>query len=167
VWNDTNIPLAYFISFRTYGSWLHGDARGSIDRSHNAYRSPYLPKSATWHDHNQRQLKRKSFVLNAHCRRLVDASVRDTCAIGKWWLRALNVRTNHVHCVVSARKTASLVLNALKANATRSLREAGQWDVPYSPWADKGSKRRLWNEQSVEKAIDYVMNRQGGPLPDF
>ena len=26
-------PLAYFISFRTFGTWLHGDRRGSVDRS--------------------------------------------------------------------------------------------------------------------------------------
>jgi hypothetical protein len=32
MWNDTDTPLAYFISFRTYGTWLIGDSRGSIDR---------------------------------------------------------------------------------------------------------------------------------------
>src|SRR6266566_1829504 len=25
MWNDTDTPLACFISFRTYGTWLHGD----------------------------------------------------------------------------------------------------------------------------------------------
>lgn len=38
---------------------------------------------------------------------------------------------------------------------------------PFSLWADKGSKRNLWNEESVAKAIDYVLNIQGGDLPDF
>jgi hypothetical protein len=32
MWNDTDIPLAYLITFRCYGTWLHGDKRGSIDR---------------------------------------------------------------------------------------------------------------------------------------
>jgi len=36
-----------------------------------------------------------------------------------------------------------------------------------SPWAFKGSKRRLWNEQSVARAIDYVLYGQGDTLPDF
>ncbi|MGH9933202.1 MAG: hypothetical protein ACREA9_28800 [Pyrinomonadaceae bacterium] len=31
VWNDTETPLAYFISFRSYGTWLHGDKPG-LDR---------------------------------------------------------------------------------------------------------------------------------------
>ena len=27
--DDNEFPLAYFISLRTYGTWLHGDVRGS------------------------------------------------------------------------------------------------------------------------------------------
>ena len=60
-----------------------------------------------------------------------------------------------------------MVLNAFKANATRQLREDGLWSYPFSPWADKGSQRKLWNEQSVARAIDYVLYGQGDELPDF
>jgi hypothetical protein len=37
----------------------------------------------------------------------------------------------------------------------------------YSPWAEKGSKRRLWNERSVSNAINYVINGQGNDRRDF
>jgi hypothetical protein len=87
--------------------------------------------------------------------------------IRHWLLYAITVRTNHVHSVVSANRRAGLVLNAFKANGTRQLREDGLWPYSFSPWADKGSKRRLWNEQSVARAIDYVVNGQGDDLPDF
>src|ERR1044072_9524581 len=30
MWNDTDIPLGHLITFRTYGSWVHGDERGSV-----------------------------------------------------------------------------------------------------------------------------------------
>ena len=33
--------------------------------------------------------------------------------------------------------------------------------------ADRGSKRRLWNERSVAKAIEYVLYEQGDDLPEF
>jgi hypothetical protein len=36
-WNDSDTPLAYFITFRAYGTWLHGDKRGSVDRHNNRY----------------------------------------------------------------------------------------------------------------------------------
>ena len=168
MWNDTDTPLAYFISFRTYGTWLHGDKRGSIDRFQNRYRSPYIRPNGKWQKYNEQRLKAKPLILEARQRRSIEAAIRETCDIRKWWLAAINVRTNHIHTVVSAsQKKPELVLNAFKANATRQLRQDGLWPHPFSPWADKGSKRRLWNERSVEKAIDYVVNGQGDDLPDF
>ena len=168
MWNDTDTPLAYFISFRTYGTWLHGDARGSIDRYNNRYKSPYLPANQNWLRHNKAQLKCKPLVLASKERKCVAKAITETCKIRKWLLQALNIRTNHVHTVVSAsQKKPELVLNAFKANATRQLRQDGLWPHPFSPWADRGSKRRLWNEQSVASAIDYVLYCQGEDLPDF
>ena len=168
MWNDTDTPLAYFISFRSYGTWLHGDKRGSIDRFNNRYRSPYIPTNKNWQNDNQQRLKAKPLILKARHRKSIEVAIRETCNIRKWFLHALNVRTNHVHTVVSAsQKKAGLVLNALKANATRQMRQDGVWCHSFSPWADNGSKRRLWNEQSVAKAIDYVLNGQGDELPDF
>jgi len=82
-------------------------------------------------------------------------------------LLAFNVRTNHVHTVVNANRKSELVLTAFKANATRQLREDGLWPHAFSPWVRKGSKRKLWNEQSVARAIDYVLYGQGNDLPDF
>ncbi len=167
MWNDTDIPLAYFISFRTYGSWLHGDMRGSIDRFHNRYRSAYIRKDDKWRQLNEQRLKAKPMRLSAKHRASVKAAISETCELRKWSLLAINVRTNHVHTVVSALKKPSLVLNAFKANATRQLREDGLWTHSFSPWADKGSQRRLWNEKSVAKALEYVLNGQWDDQPDF
>ena len=106
--------------------------------------------------------------LNAARRRSVKAAIRENCDLKKWWLRALSVRTNHVHSVVSIGELKpERVLNAFKANATRHMRRDGNWRSERSPWADKGSKRRLWNARSVERAIDYVLNGQGDELPDL
>jgi len=167
MWNDTDTPLAYFISFRSYGTWLHGDTRGSIDRFHNRYGDPYLPPNETWHRHNRKQLKTAPFFLGARERASVEKVIRETCRIRKWDLHAFNVRTNHVHTVVTSNRKPGLVLNAFKANATRQLREDQLWAHEFSPWADKGSKIRLWNERSVANAIDYVLFGQGNDLPKF
>jgi REP element-mobilizing transposase RayT len=93
--------------------------------------------------------------------------LRNSIAIRKWELLALNVRTNHVHTVVTANRDPEIVLNAFKANATRELRERNLWPHDFSPWVRKGSKRKLWNERSVAMAIDYVLYGQGNDLPDF
>src|SRR6266478_1713782 len=36
-------PVAYFITFTTYGTWLHGRAPGSVDREHNQPGTAFLP----------------------------------------------------------------------------------------------------------------------------
>ena len=37
-------PMGYLITFNTYGTWLHGDARGSVDRhGKNIPGTPVIP----------------------------------------------------------------------------------------------------------------------------
>jgi REP element-mobilizing transposase RayT len=128
VWNDTDIPLAHLITFRSYGTWLHGDERGSVDRFRNIYGTPRIPPDKHWQQHNLRTLKAEPVILNAAQRQSVETAIRDTCEKRKWLLRALNVRTNHAHVVVSIGETKSeLALNAFKANATRQMRTDGCW----------------------------------------
>ena len=168
MWNDTDIPLAYLITFRSYGTWLHGDDRGSIDRFHNLYKAPYALPNQNRREHNQGLLKAEPVLLSAAQRSSVETAVRETCGFRKWLLRAFNVRTNHVHVVVSiGDKKPEVALNAFRANATRPMRQGRCWQHEHSPWVDKGSKRKLWNERSIERAIDYVINGQGDELPEF
>jgi REP element-mobilizing transposase RayT len=168
VWNDTDLPLAYLITFRCYGTWLHGDERGSIDRFHNRYKTPYLPHSDRRRELNTGKLKSSPDTLNVEQRQSVDSAIREVCAHRSWFLHALNVRTNHVHVVVSiGADKPERALNAFKAYGTRRMRQDGNWQESHSPWADKGSKRRLWNERSLALAVDYVINGQGGDLPDL
>lgn len=168
MWNDTDVPLAYLITFRCYGTWLHGDERGATDRFHNRYQSPYLSPNEKWRHYNARALKGQPVYLNATQREAVETAIHQTCVLRDWILRALNVRTNHVHIVVAIGEgRPELALNAFKANATRQMRQSGCWPCAHSPWADKGSNRYLWNERSVERAIDYVINGQGNELPDL
>ena len=68
VWNDTDTPLAYLITFRSYGTWLHGDERSSIDRFHNRYKSPYIDPNATWQRHNAQVLQGRAGRLGRHDR---------------------------------------------------------------------------------------------------
>ena len=168
MWNDTDVPLAHLITFRSYGTWLHGDNRGSIDRLNNRYKSPYIPPNKSWHTHNKNALVHKPVVLDAAQRHAVEHAIRDTCGHRKWYLYAVNVRTNHIHSVVSIGTIKpEKALSAFKANATRQMREDGCYREDSSPWAEKGSKRALWNEQSIAKAIEYVLFGQGDELPDF
>jgi len=168
MWNDTDIPLAHLITFRGHGTWLHGDERGSVDRFNNRYQSPYIQPNKNWRRHSYQSLKTEPVTLDAPQRQSVQLAIEETSAIRKWHLQALNVRTNHVHAVVSiGTAKPDIALNAFKANATRRMRADGIWNNDRSPWVKKGSKRNLWNERSVARAIDYVLYGQGDELPKF
>ncbi|MCC6330019.1 MAG: transposase [Acidobacteria bacterium] len=168
MWNDTGTPLAYLITFRTYGTWLHGDPRGSVNRFRNQYGSSRLPEEQRWLEINSARLKNSPVNLNALQRSCVNEAIRETCDKRNWALHAINVRTNHSHSVAAiGNKSPAIALNAFKANSTRLMRERGCWQSERSPWVDKGSTRYLWNEQSLLLAVDYVINGQGDDLPNF
>ena len=123
MWNDTDVPLAHLITFRCHGTWLHGDSRGSIDRFHNRYMSPYIEPNKNWHRYNTEILEGEPVTLDASRRRSVEAAILETCTDRKWQLHALNVRTNHVHTVVSIGLVKpALALVALKAKSTKRMR---------------------------------------------
>jgi len=149
-------PIGYLLTFRSYGTWLHGDERGSIDRNHNAYGTPALPGSIQRERRNRLLLNQPPVYLNVRQRMVVQSSIKDTCNMRRWTLWESHVRTNHVHVVLSCDKKPSAALSALKANATRSMRSAGCWQSEFTPWAHGGSKKYLWSEKHLGEAIAYV-----------
>jgi REP element-mobilizing transposase RayT len=160
---DDHLPFGYLITFRTYGTWLHGTA-SSVDRFHNIYGELTLPANERRRQYSQSLLRQRPVKLNRDTRSTVELAIQETCEFRKWSLWAINVRTNHVHAVVSANAAPKHVLSAFKANATRVMREAGQWRSERSPWAHGGSRRYLWTEQELSNAVAYVMYDQGEPL---
>src|SRR5215471_12240220 len=123
--NDTGIPMGYLITFRTYGTWLHGDRRGSVDRFHNIYGTPKLPPNPSREQYERQLMKMPPVKLDSRRRAAVARSLRETCGRRKWKLWAANVRTNHVHSVVSASCRSRTLLQVLKAHATRTMRVSG------------------------------------------
>lgn len=112
-------------------------------------------------------MKHEPVELYATRRAAVEEGVRESCDKRGWMLRAINVRTNHVHSVVTAVGKPEPVMNAFKANATRKMVEAGFLQRGIRPWSRHGSTRYLWTEKSVARAIDYVINGQGDELSSF
>jgi Transposase IS200 like len=138
IWDDNEFPLAYFITFRTYGTWLHGDDRGSIDRYHNCYRGERVTSNSVMQKQHKAKLKSEPVLLNAKQRPIVEAAIREVCDHRRWRLLAINVRTNHAHIVVSAATRPEIVLKDFKAYSTRGLKTAALWNFNHSPWVDGG-----------------------------
>jgi len=155
--DDNEFPLAYLITFRTYGTWLHGDERGSMDRNNNVYGSPKITPNKRFKESDRKQQKHPPVKLDARQRPVVEKAVREVCHHRGYFLQAINARTNHVHTVVSAAR-------AFKAYANRKLRRAKLLSPEVKPWTRHGSTPYLWKERHVLKAIDYVLHGQGDQL---
>ena len=163
--DDNDFPLAYLITFRCYGTWLHGDERGSYRRTFSAIEGVVrVPPRPRLKQAEVEQLKHNPTRLNKRQRSVVEKAVRDVCLHRKYLLRAINVRSNHAHTVVSAMTAPESILNTFKSYSTRALRKSGLLNEQIKPWARHGSTIYLWKEEDVARAIAYVLLGQDHPL---
>jgi len=107
-------------------------------------------------------MKQSAIALDPAQRGVVDRTVREVCTHRGWRLQALNVRSTHVHVVVSGAATPERMMNDFKSWGTRRLREQGLVSGDATTWTRHGSTRYLWDEDSVHAACDYTLNRQDG-----
>ncbi len=167
-WDDNEIPLAYLITFRTYGTWLHGDERYSVDRhGKNIYGTPKVLPSRNLNRIMMDRRMSEDFLLDGSRREVVDRAIHEVCDHRGYRLFAINVRTNHVHTVVASSRRPEILMNAFKSNSTRELRRAGMISTDQRVWARGGSTRYLWKTNHVEGACNYVLYGQGDDLPNF
>jgi len=114
-YRDEHIPLAYLITFRAYGTWLHGDKRGSVNRFHNRFGTALIAPNERWRKYNRSLLTHSPVKPKSRQRALVKEAIRETCKKRKWEFWATNVRSNHVHTVVGAVCKPEKILIAFKA----------------------------------------------------
>jgi REP element-mobilizing transposase RayT len=157
-------PLAYFLTWRTYGTWLHGEPRGSVDWQHRAYRTPLLEHSNYRTEQARARMSHPPVALGDRARDLVANVVADHCRIRNWELCESAVRSNHVHVVVGyAGVRPEPMLAQFKTYGTRALRAASLTPPGVPIWAEGGSTRYLWTTAQLETACSYVREGQDAP----
>jgi len=168
LWDDNEFPLAFLITFRTYGTWLHGDERESVDtHGYNIFGAPRRPQNSELNRRMKSNSINDAFLLSQKCRSVVTDAVKSVCDYRGYLLYAANVRSNHAHTVVHARERPERLLNAFKANATRELRAAGLVSQEHRIWSRGGSTRYLWKRSDLDSAVDYVLYCQGDDFLTF
>lgn len=159
-----NDPLAYFITFHTYGTWLPGREEGSVDDEHRQYGMPHLPADPEREQVANHNLKHEPFrMTREHAQSVLEAIIQ-TCKHREWILHAIHVRVTHVHVVVSSIQRAEKVMNDLKAYATRALRDQQLVSSEMKVWSRHGSTRYLWSEDQVAEKVAYTLHEQGNPI---
>ena len=158
-------PLALFLTWTCYGTWLHGDERGSVDDDHRVCGSPFKLQDTQRERDESRRLRNPPVALDAAARQIVHATIVAHCAYRRWVILALNVRSNHVHLVVEyGGVPPETMLAQFKAWTTRRLREARLFGPGAVIWTHHGSTRYLWNREGTKAAVEYVTDAQGVDL---
>jgi len=151
-----NEPLGYFITFTTRGSWLHGDERGSIVRG-----GQFVPPNPNWVKKEMANLNDPPLLFPIEQRKTIEAGLRKLCTRRNWFLHEINVRTNHVHIVLTAKDIQpERVMSDLKAKATRVLRQAKFLEDERKPWTEHGSTVYLFTQEKLDAACHYVRECQ-------
>jgi REP element-mobilizing transposase RayT len=165
---ERSVAKAFLITFRCYGTWLHGDERGSVDRRHyNKFGASRIEPSTDKVERRTGLLKDIPFLLGAKERQIVEVAIKDVCRVREYGLFALHVRTNHAHVVASGSAKPERMMDSFKAYSTKALRGAGLIDNDRRPWSRHASTRYLWTDEHINMAVDYVINGQGDELPTF
>jgi REP element-mobilizing transposase RayT len=155
------MSMGYFITWTCYGTWLHGDERSSVDDDHSRYLWPRVRPNAQLEAAVRHRLKGKPVTLDAEARAVAEQAIRDHCELRGWFIRALSVRSNHVHLVVlGVDAPPETIMKQCKDWATRRLRDAGLVPPQGRVWTAHGSTQYLFTVESVADAADYVLNRQ-------
>jgi len=160
----SEFPPAYLITFHTYGTWLHGENKGSVDREHNHLESDLVPANKQRVEAMQQKMSGEAMLLDQLQRSCVDQAIVGVCEHRNWDILAMHVRTNHVHVVVAATAKPEKVMNDFKSWATRKLREAALCNKDHKIWSRHGSTRYLRDDEAVQKACHYVIEGQGVEL---
>jgi REP element-mobilizing transposase RayT len=153
---NNNDPIAFFITWTVYGTFLQGDERGW--RKWGKGKQKPQPLLANW---RRERLKYPIELLDAEQREAVNSEIHRFCELRGWRLWAHNARTNHVHVVVTAARYAgSKVRDQLKANCTRVLREKWSTFVDRPVWTVGGDWECINTEDELERVVLYVNEAQ-------
>jgi REP element-mobilizing transposase RayT len=171
----------WLLTSTTYGTWLPGDARGSVTsvrdvrpgdtpspsrREHSRFGEAFEPENVGLRRSAEQRLQGEPVRLNASQAVAVVEQFRETAEHRGWRLVAAAVMTNHFQLVVGTRDAVDgrKMLTDFKAYATRRLNREHASNSGRRWWTSGRSARRLIDEAALTSAVNYVLHKQPNPL---
>jgi REP element-mobilizing transposase RayT len=156
----TNFPLAYHITFGTYGTRLHGDPRGTVDRSQNEFGEPIVGRDDEWKSFEQKNLNFQPLILTIEQRVFIERQVPTICERGGWEFLQVAAAPDHIHNMVSARIDGKDIRKWLKRWLSEAL--SAIWPLRYREvwWSECGSVKWIWTEDYYERVRNYIQKQR-------
>ncbi len=152
----------YFLTCTTYGTWLHGDERGSF----NKY-GRFIPPNETLRQSIKKKLTISPFYLSDGMRDIVRLAFQEVADGKSWNICRMTVLYNHFHIVISVNlDDPQKVLSVLKSKATMRLRKAMEIAANFSPWTAKGNYLIIQTQEQLFNVCQYVDKHNLPPTGD-
>jgi REP element-mobilizing transposase RayT len=154
----------WHITFGTYGTRLHGDARPTVDRKQNLAFEPFIYHNENRLKQNQQSLKTMPLYLSLQQRKQIETMMPAICQRGDWSYRicAAPVDADHVHVLLDA--TCECDPDAMMKWLKRWVGEAltAKWGKPASGtwWAKCGSTKPIKDEDYLNNVYEYIRRQR-------
>ena len=159
--NNKQNAYAHFITFRTYGTWLHGDPKFSVHHSLNEINTPKIKPHEKLCQQMKNSLTSEKILLDDSQRNIVLSAIIFACKKYDWHLLTAHVRTNHAHVILKTSITPERSMTQIKAYATRFLRKENPQANHTKLWARHGSTKPIWRPEQLFPVMHYVIEEQG------
>ncbi len=158
-------PLAYHITFGTYGTRLHGDPRGTVDKTHNKPGDPIVGQNDDWFQIESSSLNDQPVMLDHADRIRIECAIEDVCDKGNWHLHIAACQSNHVHVLLTSIDDGILTRRLLKRWLTELLEDTAEMNLknPVRWWAKEGSVKWVWDQRYLENVYWYIAEQRTTP----
>lgn len=153
-------PLAYHITFGTYGTRLHGDARGVVDRSHNRRGEPIIGSDPKRWERERAKMRFDPVVLTPEQMRHAEDLIPSICDRGGWRLHTRAAGPDHVHTLLTAAADADAVRKWFKRWLGEGMSK--RWPLPAGAtwWAEGGSVKWVWDDDYFGRIVGYLNDQR-------
>jgi REP element-mobilizing transposase RayT len=157
--------LAYHITWGTYGTRLHGDPRGTVDRIHNTFKSPVLGFDEHRWENEKSLLKFPPMRFNRAQMIQVESIIPDICARGFWKYHTCAAGPDHVHVIVTSEHDPEKIRRLLKRWTGQALAQLYPLPTGATFWSECGSIRWIDEESYFVNAVNYVSRQRATTIP--
>ena len=148
--------LAYHFTWGTYGSRLHGDPRGTVERQNNIYGTPVLAHDAERLREQRENLRFPPVSLTIEQCAFAEDAIPAVCERGHWELRARACAPDHIHVVLTSVFDPKKIRSLLKRWVGQALSENWSQEKEQTWWSEDGSIKWIYDDPYLRNAVRYV-----------
>jgi REP element-mobilizing transposase RayT len=152
----------WHITLGTYGTRLHHGSRPTVDKQHNRFGAPFLPRNPRIERFVHRSMNFPARFLNVEQQLFIEDLLPVLCDRGSWDYRISAAGPDHAHllCDVDPEIHGERVRRLVKRWLTQALCQV--WPVlpGQTWWSEEGSSKAVKEHSYLNNAYGYILRQR-------